>query len=134
MTRTGRIIAALWALALLTAPCRAGKADDTLTWSTSRELAFTMPYFVTSREQLIIESLSHDTLVYRTPQSGEYQPLLAKSWRWLDDTTLEFTLRDDVVFQDGRPFGAADVAYTLNKPTACAKRAACRSSPRRACA
>lgn len=110
-----RIIAAVLALLpLAAAPCRAGKADDTLTWSTSRELAFTMPYFVTSREQLIIESLSHDTLVYRTPQSGEYRPLLATGWRWVDDTTLEFTLREGVVFQDGRPFGAADVAYTLN--------------------
>lgn len=105
----GLVMAAFWS----SAP-RAGKADDTLTWSTSRELAFTMPYFVTSREQLIIESLSHDTLVYRDPKSGAYQPLLAKSWRWIDDTALEFTLRNDVVFQDGRKFGADDVVYTLN--------------------
>lgn len=110
-----RALVALLTVAVLwpTAP-QAGKADDTLTWSTSRELAFTIPYFVTSREQLIIESLSHDTLVYRDPKTGAYQPLLAKSWRWIDDTALEFKLRDDVVFQDGRPFGADDVVYTLN--------------------
>ena len=83
-------------------------------WSTSRELAFTLPYFVTSREQLILESLTHDTLVYRTPGSGAYQSLLAKSWRVLDPTTIEFTLRDDVTFSNGQKFGADDVVYTLN--------------------
>ena len=103
------------ALAVLpSAPSLAGKADDTLVWSTSRELAFTLPYFVTSREQLILESLTHDTLVYRTPQSGDYRPLLAKSWRFLDPTTIEFALRDDVVFSNGATFGADDVVYTLN--------------------
>ena len=102
------------ALAVLApAPSQAGKADDTLVWSTSRELAFTLPYFVTSREQLILESLTYDTLVYRTPQSGDYRPLLAKSWRFLDPTTIEFTLRDDVVFSNGQKFGADDVVYTL---------------------
>lgn len=107
-------VAGLALVAASASPLLAGKADDTFTWSTSRELAFTLPYFVTSREQLILESLSHDTLVYRAPKSGEYQPLLAKSWRWVDDTTLEFKLRDDVVFSDGRKFGADDVVYTLN--------------------
>ncbi len=102
------------ALSLLSStPLLAGKADDTLIWTTSRELAFTLPYFVTSREQLILESMTHDTLIYRTPQSGEYQPLLAKSWRWIDDTTLEFKLRDDVVFHNGKKLDADDVVYTL---------------------
>ena len=106
-------LAAAAALLLLSGPARADKASDTLTWTTGRELAFSLPYFVTSREQLIIESLSHDTLVYRTPKSGQYEPLLATSWRWVDKTTLEFKLREGVVFHNGAPFGADDVVYTL---------------------
>ncbi len=107
-------LAVVASMALPATPALANKADDTLVWSTSRELAFTLPYFVTSREQLILESLTHDTLVYRTPQSGEYQPLLARSWRFLDPTTIEFALRDDVTFSNGQKFGADDVVYTLN--------------------
>ena len=107
------LILAAAALALLGSPAWAGKANDTLTWTTGRELAFSLPYFVTSREQLIIESMSHDTLVYRTPKSGQYEPLLATSWRWVDDTTLEFKLRDGVTFHNGAPFGADDVVYTF---------------------
>ena len=107
------LLAAAVAVLPLGRPAWAGKADDTLTWTTGRELAFSMPYFVTSREQLVIESLSHDTLVYRTPKSGQYEPLLATSWRWVDDTTLEFQLREGVVFHDGSAFDADDVVYTL---------------------
>lgn len=113
--RTKALLWAALAAAVLpfSHPAQADKASNSLVWSTGRELAFSLPYFVTSREQLIIESLSHDTLVYRTPKSGQYEPLLATEWRWVDDLTLEFKLRKDVVFQDGAPFGADDVVYTL---------------------
>lgn len=39
---------------------------------------------------------------------------LAKSYRFLDDTTLEFILRDDVLWSDGKPFSARDVLFTYN--------------------
>ncbi len=55
-----------------------------------------------------------DTLIWRDPKSGEYLPLLARSWSWVDPTTLEFTLRDDVKWQDGRALTAADAVYTYD--------------------
>jgi len=39
---------------------------------------------------------------------------LAKSYRFLDDTSLEFELRDDVLWSDGEPFTAKDVLFTYN--------------------
>ncbi len=39
---------------------------------------------------------------------------LAKSYRFLDETTLEFILRDDVLWSDGEPFSAKDVLFTYN--------------------
>ena len=39
---------------------------------------------------------------------------LAKSYKFLDDTTLEFTLRKDVLWSDGVPFSAKDVLFTYN--------------------
>ena len=40
--------------------------------------------------------------------------MLATSYKWVDNVTLEFDLRDDVVFHDGSSFDADDVVYTVN--------------------
>lgn len=37
---------------------------------------------------------------------------LAKSYRFINDTTLIFELRDNVLWHDGKPFGAKDVLFT----------------------
>jgi peptide/nickel transport system substrate-binding protein len=39
-------------------------------------------------------------------QDGTLVPRLATSWRWLDDRTLEFTLRQGVKFHNGEVFDA----------------------------
>lgn len=54
-------------------------------------------------------------LVALDPETKEPQPLLADSWEWVDDTTLTFTLREDVTFSDGTPFTSADVVATLDR-------------------
>jgi len=39
---------------------------------------------------------------------------LAKSYKFLDDTTLEFELRKDILWSDGEPFSAKDVLFTYS--------------------
>lgn len=39
-------------------------------------------------------------------KDGEVVPGLAQSWRWLDERTLELTLRQGVKFHNGEPFDA----------------------------
>jgi peptide/nickel transport system substrate-binding protein len=43
------------------------------------------------------------------------QPLLAKEWTVVNDTTWEFKLRDDVTFHDGSPFNAEAVKATFDR-------------------
>lgn len=45
-------------------------------------------------------------------KDGKVVPELAKSYRFLDHSTLEFTLRDDVYWSDGVKFSAKDVLFT----------------------
>lgn len=59
-------------------------------------------------------SFHWDTLIYRDPETFEYKPLLATSWKWVDDVTLDFELRRGVKFHNGEKFDADDVVYTLN--------------------
>ena len=44
---------------------------------------------------------------------GALKPDLALSWEVVDETTLEFKLRDGVTFHDGTPFTAEDVKATF---------------------
>ena len=66
----------------------------------------------TENEAQIIGSALMDTLVTVNKETGEVLPKLAKSWEWVDDTHLKFTLRDDVLMNDGNPLTADDVVYT----------------------
>jgi len=45
-------------------------------------------------------------------KDGNIKTELAKSYKFLDDTTLEFTLRDDIFWSDGKKFTAKDVLFT----------------------
>src|SRR5215217_2087569 len=53
-----------------------------------------------------------ETLVKFTNE-GELEPMLATEWNQVEPTTWEFTLRDDVKFQDGTPMDAEAVAGAL---------------------
>lgn len=47
--------------------------------------------------------------------NGKLMPLLATSWKALDDLTWEFKLRKNVRFHDGSLFSAEDVVFTLKR-------------------
>ncbi len=101
--------------ALVTAPALAQKSADTLRWASTASITAVDPYSNAHREAMIVNGqLVWDTLIHRDPDSGDYKPLLARSWRWIDNLTLEFVLRDDVKFHDGVALTADDAVYTLN--------------------
>jgi peptide/nickel transport system substrate-binding protein len=52
-------------------------------------------------------------------KDGKIKTELAKSYKFLDDTTVVFQLRDDVSWSDGVPFSSKDVKFTydlINSP------------------
>lgn len=104
------------ALAALMFPAAglAQQSENTLRWTSNASITTVDPYFNYNREAMLLNGqLIWDTLIYKT-SDGEYQPLLATEWTWVDDTTLEFKLRDDVVWHDGEPFTGKDAVYTFN--------------------
>lgn len=58
--------------------------------------------------------LAFETITMRTG-SGEYEPWLAESVEWVDDTTMEIKLRDDAKFANGEPVLGEDIVYTFEK-------------------
>jgi peptide/nickel transport system substrate-binding protein len=55
-----------------------------------------------------------ETLVGKDAK-GRLIPLLAESWRTVDELTWEFKLRRNVKFHDGSDFTAADVVFSLDR-------------------
>ncbi|HCS69792.1 MAG TPA: ABC transporter substrate-binding protein, partial [Rhodospirillaceae bacterium] len=105
------------ALGISTGAALAGKANDTLTWVTDRESPVVDPYFNRTRELVIIGNTAWDGLLFRDLKSGKFVPLLAKSYKWVDNVTLDFELRENVKFHDGSSFGPEDVIYTVDFTT-----------------
>jgi peptide/nickel transport system substrate-binding protein len=54
----------------------------------------------------------YDTLVHKKP-GNELEPGLAESWKILDPTTIEVTLREGLVYSDGSPLNADALQQAL---------------------
>ena len=110
--------AAAWtvcaALAIAVTPALADKKSDTLVWATDRENPIADPYYLATRDLIIVGHHVSDTLVWSDPATGEIKPLLATAWKWVNETTLELELREGVKFHSGKVLDADDVVYTLN--------------------
>ncbi len=100
-------------LLLLTGPSNAQKAQDTLRIAWRDAIPNVDPYYNQLRTGFVLAHQAWDTLLYRDPDTFALKPLLATAWRQVDDTTLEFELRQGVTFHDGSPFTADDVVYTV---------------------
>jgi peptide/nickel transport system substrate-binding protein len=96
------------------APAQAQKSADTLRVVSWDQIPNIDPYYNQLRAGLVVAHQAWDTLVYRDPDTFIIKPELATSWKYLDDTTIEFQLRHGVTFHDGSPFTADDVVYTFN--------------------
>ncbi|HEY0290969.1 MAG TPA: ABC transporter substrate-binding protein [Hansschlegelia sp.] len=101
-------------LAASALPAFAGKAEDTLIYASDTEPENVSPYHNSAREGVILARNAWDALLYRDPASGDYKPMLATAWRWVDPLTLELTIREGVIFHNGDPLTPEDVAFTFN--------------------
>ncbi len=114
MRFAGWLGVAMVALAAGGAPAQAQKSADTLRVSWRDAIPNVDPYYNSLRTGLVLAHQAWDCLIYRDPDTFQMKPLLATSWRYVDPTTIEFSLRHDVTFHNGDPFSADDVVYTVN--------------------
>ena len=63
--------------------------------------------------QYSLSYMLYDRLIEKAADGS--QPSLATEWRFLDPTTLELDLREDVKFHNGDAFTAESVKFTLER-------------------
>ena len=105
-------------------PADADKKDDTLVVAFLREILNLDYMHTTKREYIILSDLIDETLFHVDSTTFKIVPNLATSYNYVDDKTIDVTLRKDVTFHDGSKMTADDVFYTyqyviedkVNKP------------------
>lgn len=95
-------------------PALASKSDDTLRVAFAEEILNLDYNYTTKREYIILSDLIDETLFYANPKTSEIEPEVATGYKYVNDTTIDVTLRHDVKFHDGKPLTADDVVYTYN--------------------
>lgn len=109
----GALLGACAIFAMAT-PALAQKSADTLRITWREAIPDVDPYYNSQRTGMVVAFQAFDCLVYRDPITMDVKPALATSWKQVDATTIDFTLREGVTFQNGDPFTADDVVYTIN--------------------
>ena len=102
-------LAALWA-----APAIAQKSAGTL------RIAINDPWVILSSYHINVDEASnfyrsiYEPLISYDERAKKWVPILAKIWKQVSPTVMEFELRDNVTFHNGNKFDADDVIATIN--------------------
>lgn len=91
---------------------RAGQETRTLRVPIAEPILGIDPFHLPSMD--MVNNVVYDSLIWYDYETKETYPMLASAWRRVDDRTLEFDLREDVLFHDGSTFDADDVVATLS--------------------
>jgi peptide/nickel transport system substrate-binding protein len=114
MKKTALLSASALIAAFAVAPASAQKAASTLRMPLTEPIVG-ISYYLDPKPETVFETEAvFDNLIVFNEKDFKFEPLLAKSWKQIDDNTLEFQLRDDIKWHDGQPFSADDVVSTLN--------------------
>ncbi len=114
MRRTMRAALGIALALAASVPAAAQKSLDTIRIGMAGPLTTLSTYHDSGAASAFLGYGLFDTAIGYDERSGRYQPLLAKSWRRIDDRTLEFEIRDDVKWHDGAGLDADDVFYTYD--------------------
>ena len=73
------------------------------------------PLYISGAVDSWITELVWDRLM-RVGTDGLAQPWAAESYEWLDETTIDVTLRNDMTWHDGQPVTVDDVIFSFQAP------------------
>ncbi|MDR0655641.1 MAG: peptide ABC transporter substrate-binding protein [Treponema sp.] len=78
------------------------------------QMAVKNPFFPANTKADLLPFM-YETLMYFNPIAGKLEPAIATGYEWgSDNLSLTFAIRDGIVWHDGKPLTAADVAYTYD--------------------
>lgn len=110
----------LWTLALALMLASAVPADaqtrDTLSVDLPADAATLDPHVQWDTDSYAIYRNIFDNLLTRDAD-GKIVPQIATAWRYVSDTVIDFDIRTDVKFHDGKPLTPEDVVFSVKRIT-----------------
>ncbi len=103
-------------LACLVTPVAAQTAKQVLTIDVPNDAATLDPHLQWDTDSYGVYRNIFDNLLTRDA-TGKIVPQIARTWRFVDDTHVEFDIRADVKFHDGIPLSAEDVVFSVKRIT-----------------
>jgi peptide/nickel transport system substrate-binding protein len=103
-------------LACLVTPVAAQTTKQVLTIDVPNDAATLDPHLQWDTDSYGVYRNIFDNLLTRGA-TGKIVPQIASTWRFVDDTHVEFDIRADVKFQDGTPLSADDVVFSVKRIT-----------------
>ena len=97
---------------LLAAGVGLAQPKDTLIVDLPGDVATMDPHLQWDTESYSVYRNIFDNLVTRDV-AGKIVPQVATAWRYINDTTIVFDLRNDIRFQDGSRLTAEDVTFSI---------------------
>lgn len=107
-------LSVVFALTLLAGAAHAAK--DVLVIDLVQEPSSLDPHVQWNPDSYFVYRNIFDNMLTRD-NDGKIVPQVATSWRQIDDSTTEFTLRGDIKFHDGSPLTADDVVFSVKRIT-----------------
>jgi peptide/nickel transport system substrate-binding protein len=109
-----KLIAAVFGAALLWTGAALGQQPRSITIDLPNDAATLDPHLQWDTDSYTIYRNIFDNLVTRDG-SGRIVGQIGESWRQVDETTIEFKIRQGVRFHDGSPLTAEDVAFSVRR-------------------
>jgi peptide/nickel transport system substrate-binding protein len=101
-------------LACLVTPVAAQTSKQVLTIDVPNDAATLDPHLQWDTDSYGVYRNIFDNLLTRDA-TGKIVPQIARTWRFVDDTHVEFDIRADVKFQDGTPLSAEDIVFSVKR-------------------
>src|SRR5215475_11443245 len=104
------------ALMLASAAPAAAQTKDTLSVDLPADAATLDPHVQWDTDSYAIYRNIFDNLLTRDAD-GKIVPQIATAWRYVSDTVIDFDIRTDVKFHDGKPLTPEDVVFSVKRIT-----------------
>ena len=101
-------------LACLVIPVAGQTAKQVLTIDVPNDAATLDPHLQWDTDSYGVYRNIFDNLLTRNA-TGKIVPQIARTWRFVDDTHVEFDIRGNVKFQDDTPLSAEDVVFSIKR-------------------